>query len=179
MWAQERRQRGAHTGWVCGGYLSVGGPVRHERQRPSAQTGNRPRKISCSPQCRGQGQDRTGCPEEQRAELGGAWSHWREEPARELGPSRRLTLSPPAGAISSGFRLEESPFVPYDFISSSASPASPPAPVGDGWPRAKSPSGSSSVNWPPGEMRPAGLLHSAVGCDSARMCVIGLSAQAK
>lgn len=51
--------------------------------------------------------------------------------------------------------------------------------MGDGWPRAKSPSGSSSVNWPPGKMRPAGLLHSAVRCDSARMCVIGLSAQAK
>lgn len=55
------------------------------------------------------------------------------------------------GAISSGFRLEESPFVPYDFMNSSASPASPPASAGDGWPRAKSPSGSSSANWPPGE----------------------------
>lgn len=57
------------------------------------------------------------------------------------------------GAISSGFRLEESPFVPYDFMNSSASPASPPASAGDGWPRAKSPSGSSSANWPP-EFRP-------------------------
>lgn len=55
------------------------------------------------------------------------------------------------GAISSGFRMEETPFVPYDFMSSSNSPASPPGSVGDGWPRAKSPNGSSSVNWPPGE----------------------------
>ncbi|XP_013360255.1 PREDICTED: trinucleotide repeat-containing gene 6A protein isoform X7 [Chinchilla lanigera] len=57
------------------------------------------------------------------------------------------------GAISSGFRLEESPFVPYDFVNSSTSPASPPGSIGDGWPRAKSPNGSSSVNWPP-EFRP-------------------------
>lgn len=56
------------------------------------------------------------------------------------------------GAISSGFRLEESPFVPYDFMNSSTSPASPPGSIGDGWPRAKSPNGSSSVNWPPGKM---------------------------
>lgn len=55
------------------------------------------------------------------------------------------------GAISSGFRLEESPFVPYDFMNSSTSPASPPGSIGDGWPRAKSPNGSSSVNWPPGK----------------------------
>lgn len=54
------------------------------------------------------------------------------------------------GAISSGFRLDESPFVPYDFMNSSTSPASPPGSIGDGWPRAKSPNGSSSVNWPPG-----------------------------
>ncbi|XP_043834486.1 trinucleotide repeat-containing gene 6A protein isoform X4 [Dromiciops gliroides] len=57
------------------------------------------------------------------------------------------------GAISSGFRLEESPFVPYEFMNSSNSPASPPGSIGDGWPRAKSPNGSSSVNWPP-EFRP-------------------------
>ncbi|XP_063170723.1 trinucleotide repeat-containing gene 6A protein isoform X2 [Candoia aspera] len=57
------------------------------------------------------------------------------------------------GAISSGFRMEETSFVPYDFMSSSNSPASPPGSVGDGWPRAKSPNGSSSVNWPP-EFRP-------------------------
>ncbi|XP_071617107.1 trinucleotide repeat-containing gene 6A protein isoform X8 [Heliangelus exortis] len=57
------------------------------------------------------------------------------------------------GAISSGFRLEDSPFVPYDFMNSSNSPASPPGSIGDGWPRAKSPNGSSSVNWPP-EFRP-------------------------
>ncbi|XP_023382539.1 uncharacterized protein LOC111734785 [Pteropus vampyrus] len=38
-------------------------------------------------------------------------------------------------------------------MNSSASPASPPASAGDGWPRAKSPSGSSSANWPP-EFRP-------------------------
>lgn len=56
----------------------------------------------------------------------------------------------PLGAISSGFRLEESPFVPYDFLNSSNSPASPPGSIGDGWSRAKSPNGSSSVNWPPG-----------------------------
>uniref|UniRef100_A0A8D0L776 Trinucleotide repeat containing adaptor 6A n=1 Tax=Sphenodon punctatus TaxID=8508 RepID=A0A8D0L776_SPHPU len=57
------------------------------------------------------------------------------------------------GAISSGFRLDESPFVPYDFMNSSNSPASPPGSIGDGWSRAKSPNGSSSVNWPP-EFRP-------------------------
>lgn len=64
------------------------------------------------------------------------------------------TISVFSGAISSGFRLEESPFVPYDFVNSSTSPASPPGSIGDGWPRAKSPNGSSSVNWPPGKMRP-------------------------
>lgn len=74
--------------------------------------------------------------------------------------SCRLTHFPLSGAISSGFRLEESPFVPYDFINSSASPASPPAPVGDGWPRAKSPSGSSSVNWPPGKGSQLAAPHS-------------------
>ncbi|XP_042293656.1 trinucleotide repeat-containing gene 6A protein [Sceloporus undulatus] len=57
------------------------------------------------------------------------------------------------GAISSGFRLEETSFVPYDFMNSSNSPASPPGPIGDGWSRAKSPNSSSSVNWPP-EFRP-------------------------
>ncbi|XP_062999400.1 trinucleotide repeat-containing gene 6A protein isoform X1 [Elgaria multicarinata webbii] len=57
------------------------------------------------------------------------------------------------GAISSGFRLEETSFVPYDFMNSSNSPASPPGSIGDSWPRAKSPNGSSSVNWPP-EFRP-------------------------
>lgn len=62
------------------------------------------------------------------------------------------------GAISSGFRLEESPFVPYDFMNSSTSPASPPGSVGDGWPRAKSPNGSSSVNWPPGKMPAASVM---------------------
>lgn len=38
-------------------------------------------------------------------------------------------------------------------MNSSTSPASPPGSIGDGWPRAKSPNGSSSVNWPP-EFRP-------------------------
>ncbi|XP_066496446.1 trinucleotide repeat-containing gene 6A protein isoform X3 [Tiliqua scincoides] len=57
------------------------------------------------------------------------------------------------GAISSGFRLEEAPFVPYDFLNSSNSPASPPGSIGDSWPCAKSPNSSSSVNWPP-EFRP-------------------------
>ncbi|XP_041085555.1 trinucleotide repeat-containing gene 6A protein-like isoform X7 [Polyodon spathula] len=56
------------------------------------------------------------------------------------------------GAISTGLRLEESHFGPYDFMNNS--PASPPGSVGDGWPsRAKSPNGSSNVNWPP-EFRP-------------------------
>lgn len=62
---------------------------------------------------------------------------------------------PQSGAISSGFRLEDSPFVPYDFMNSSNSPASPPGSIGDGWPRAKSPNGSSSVNWPPGTAQPS------------------------
>ncbi|XP_056393141.1 trinucleotide repeat-containing gene 6A protein isoform X5 [Hyla sarda] len=57
------------------------------------------------------------------------------------------------GAISSGFRLEDSPFGSYDFMNSSNSPSSPPGSIGDGWPSAKSPNGSSSVNWPP-EFRP-------------------------
>ncbi|KAF7237510.1 Trinucleotide repeat-containing gene 6A protein, partial [Varanus komodoensis] len=55
------------------------------------------------------------------------------------------------GAIPSGFRLEEASFVPYDFVNSSHASASPPGSIGDGWPRAKSPNGPSSVNWPPGE----------------------------
>ncbi|XP_014345410.1 trinucleotide repeat-containing gene 6A protein isoform X2 [Latimeria chalumnae] len=57
------------------------------------------------------------------------------------------------GAISSGFRLEDSPFVPYDLMNSSNSPSSPPGSVGDGWPRAKSPNSASNINWPP-EFRP-------------------------
>ncbi|XP_043945175.1 trinucleotide repeat-containing gene 6A protein isoform X4 [Protopterus annectens] len=57
------------------------------------------------------------------------------------------------GAISSGFRLEEPPFVSYDFMNNSNSSASPPGPVGDGWSRAKSPSASTNINWPP-EFRP-------------------------
>ncbi|KAM3916319.1 trinucleotide repeat-containing gene 6A protein isoform 3-T3 [Leptodactylus fuscus] len=57
------------------------------------------------------------------------------------------------GAISSGFRLDDSPFGSYDFMNSSNSPSSPPGSIGDGWPSAKSPNGSSSVNWPP-EFRP-------------------------
>ncbi|XP_073415397.1 trinucleotide repeat-containing gene 6A protein isoform X4 [Dendrobates tinctorius] len=57
------------------------------------------------------------------------------------------------GAISSGFRLDDSPFSSYDFMNSSNSPSSPPGSIGDGWPSAKSPNGSSSVNWPP-EFRP-------------------------
>lgn len=36
----------------------------------------------------------------------------------------------------------------------SSSSASPPGSIGDGWPRAKSPNGSSSVNWPPGTVCP-------------------------
>ena len=39
-------------------------------------------------------------------------------------------------------------------MNSSNSPASPPGSIGDGWPRAKSPNGSSSVNWPPGTPAP-------------------------
>ncbi|XP_053550853.1 trinucleotide repeat-containing gene 6A protein isoform X2 [Bombina bombina] len=58
-----------------------------------------------------------------------------------------------SSAISSGFRLEDSPFGSYDFMNSSNSPSSPPGSIGDGWPSAKSPNGSSSVNWPP-EFRP-------------------------
>ncbi|XP_051571900.1 trinucleotide repeat-containing gene 6A protein-like isoform X2 [Myxocyprinus asiaticus] len=59
-----------------------------------------------------------------------------------------------SGAITSGLRLEDSPFGPYDFINASNAPISPPGSVGDGWPsRAKSPHGSTNVNWPP-EFRP-------------------------
>lgn len=71
--------------------------------------------------------------------------------------SHSLIIFLSLGAISSGFRLEESPFVPYDFMNSSTSPASPPGSIGDGWPRAKSPNGSSSVNWPPGKVRTEAL----------------------
>lgn len=69
----------------------------------------------------------------------------------------------PSGAISSGFRLEDSPFVPYDFLNSSNSPASPPGSIGDGWPRAKSPNGSSSVNWPPGTALPSSWAAPGLG----------------
>ncbi|KAG2455989.1 TNR6A protein, partial [Polypterus senegalus] len=55
------------------------------------------------------------------------------------------------GAISTGLRLDESPFGPYDFINRSNSPVSSPGSVGDSWAgRAKSPNGSTNVNWPPG-----------------------------
>ncbi|XP_051789288.1 trinucleotide repeat-containing gene 6A protein-like [Erpetoichthys calabaricus] len=58
------------------------------------------------------------------------------------------------GAISTGLRLDESPFGPYDFINRSNSPVSSPGSVGDSWAgRAKSPNGSTNVNWPP-EFRP-------------------------
>ncbi|TRY90733.1 hypothetical protein DNTS_004504 [Danionella cerebrum] len=59
-----------------------------------------------------------------------------------------------SGAITSGLRLEDAPFGPYDFLNASNAPISPPGSVGDGWPgRAKSPHGSTNVNWPP-EFRP-------------------------
>ncbi|XP_078257162.1 trinucleotide repeat-containing gene 6C protein isoform X12 [Rhinoraja longicauda] len=52
--------------------------------------------------------------------------------------------------------LEDS-YSPYDLITSSESPASPPVPVSDSWTRAKSPadkiSNGSNINWPP-EFRP-------------------------
>ncbi len=60
----------------------------------------------------------------------------------------------PTGAISSGLRLEDSPF--YDFLSPGPSPLSPPGQsmgsVGDGWPpRANSPPPhGNTVTWPPG-----------------------------
>ncbi|XP_077412406.1 trinucleotide repeat-containing gene 6A protein-like isoform X1 [Vanacampus margaritifer] len=62
-----------------------------------------------------------------------------------------------SGAISSGLRLEDSPF--YDFLSPGPSPLSPPGQsmgsVGDGWPsRANSPPPhGNTVTWPP-EFRP-------------------------
>lgn len=58
------------------------------------------------------------------------------------------------GAMSSGLRLEDSPF--YDILSSGPSPLSPPGQsmgsVGDGWPpRANSPPPhGNTVTWPPG-----------------------------
>lgn len=60
----------------------------------------------------------------------------------------------PTGAMSSGLRLEDSPF--YDFLSPGPSPLSPPGQsmgsVGDGWPpRANSPPPhGNTVTWPPG-----------------------------
>ena len=60
----------------------------------------------------------------------------------------------PSGAMSSGLRLEDSPF--YDFLSPGPSPLSPPGQsmgsVGDGWPpRANSPPPhGNTVTWPPG-----------------------------
>ncbi len=63
------------------------------------------------------------------------------------------------GAITSGLRLEDSPFGPYDFINASNAPISPPGSVGDGWPsRAKSPHGSTNVNWPPGSVPFSSLM---------------------
>lgn len=62
----------------------------------------------------------------------------------------------PTGAMSSGLRLEDSPF--YDFLSPGPSPLSPPGQsmgsVGDGWPpRANSPPPhGNTVTWPPGTL---------------------------
>lgn len=62
----------------------------------------------------------------------------------------------PSGAMSSGLRLEDSPF--YDFLSPGPSPLSPPGQsmgsVGDGWPpRANSPPPhGNTVTWPPGRL---------------------------
>lgn len=62
------------------------------------------------------------------------------------------------GAMSSGLRLEDSPFGPYDFLSAGSAPLNSPGQsmgsVGDSWPpRAKSPHGNTNVTWPP-EFRP-------------------------
>lgn len=63
---------------------------------------------------------------------------------------------PPTGAMSSGLRLEDSPF--YDILSPGPSPLSPPGQsmgsVGDGWPpRANSPPPhGNTVTWPPGTL---------------------------
>ncbi|XP_072339408.1 trinucleotide repeat-containing gene 6C protein isoform X11 [Scyliorhinus torazame] len=68
------------------------------------------------------------------------------------------------GAIPGGLNIGptskpslEDSYSPYDLITSSESPASPPVPVSDSWTRAKSPadkiSNGSNINWPP-EFRP-------------------------
>uniref|UniRef100_A0A4W3JXC3 Trinucleotide repeat-containing gene 6C protein n=1 Tax=Callorhinchus milii TaxID=7868 RepID=A0A4W3JXC3_CALMI len=68
------------------------------------------------------------------------------------------------GAIPGGLNIGppskpslEDPYSPYDLITSSESPASPPVAVSDSWTRAKSPadkiSNGSNINWPP-EFRP-------------------------
>ncbi|XP_078141021.1 trinucleotide repeat-containing gene 6A protein-like isoform X2 [Centroberyx gerrardi] len=90
---------------------------------------------------------------------GGAVSY-KEPPQsrlKKLWATDPLEQNSKPGAMSSGLRLEDSPF--YDFLSPGPSPLSPPGQsmgsVGDGWPpRANSPPlHGNTVTWPP-EFRP-------------------------
>ncbi|XP_022064225.1 trinucleotide repeat-containing gene 6A protein isoform X2 [Acanthochromis polyacanthus] len=90
---------------------------------------------------------------------GGAMSY-KEPPQsrlKKLWATDPLEQNSKSGAMSSGLRLEDSPF--YDFLSPGPSPLSPPGQsmgsVGDGWPpRANSPPPhANTVTWPP-EFRP-------------------------
>ncbi|XP_041854451.1 trinucleotide repeat-containing gene 6A protein-like [Melanotaenia boesemani] len=91
---------------------------------------------------------------------GGGAVSYKEPPQsrlKSLWATEPLEQNSKTGAISSGLRLEDSPF--YDFLSPGPSPLSPPGQsmgsVGDGWPpRANSPPPhGNTVTWPP-EFRP-------------------------
>ncbi|XP_026181997.1 trinucleotide repeat-containing gene 6A protein isoform X2 [Mastacembelus armatus] len=91
---------------------------------------------------------------------GGGAVSYKEPPQsrlKKLWATDPLEQNSKPGAMSSGLRLEDSPF--YDFLSPGPSPLSPPGQsmgsVGDGWPpRANSPPPhGNTVTWPP-EFRP-------------------------
>nr|XP_040046309.1 trinucleotide repeat-containing gene 6A protein-like isoform X2 [Gasterosteus aculeatus aculeatus] len=91
---------------------------------------------------------------------GGGAVSYKEPPQsrlKKLWATDPLEQNSKPGAMSSGLRLEDSPF--YDFLSPGASSLSPPGQslgsVGDGWPpRANSPPPhGNTVTWPP-EFRP-------------------------
>uniref|UniRef100_UPI0037E9A14E trinucleotide repeat-containing gene 6A protein-like isoform X1 n=2 Tax=Semicossyphus pulcher TaxID=241346 RepID=UPI0037E9A14E len=91
---------------------------------------------------------------------GGGGGSYKEPPQsklKKLWATDPLEQNSKPGAMSSGLRLEDSPF--YDYLSPGPSPLSPPGQsmgsVGDGWPpRANSPPPhGNTVTWPP-EFRP-------------------------
>ncbi|XP_034395185.1 trinucleotide repeat-containing gene 6A protein-like isoform X2 [Cyclopterus lumpus] len=93
-------------------------------------------------------------------DMGGGGAVGYKEPQsrlKKLWATDPLEQNSKPGAMSSGLRLEDSPF--YDFLSPGPSPLSPPGQsmgsVGDGWPpRANSPPPhGNTVTWPP-EFRP-------------------------